>query len=142
MVRGAWYEAQTNKCSFFHQEIKYLGHWVSKNGIWTSKSNLRAIAVFAPPRMYIEIRAFLGVAGHYRHFIKNYARIASPLTDYLKGDSSKKKEGVVLNKEAVKAFNTLKCSVLSAPILVYPDPKKEYLLETNALHLGLGMVLS
>ena len=82
------------------------------------------------------------MAGHYRHFIKNYARIAPPLTDYLKGDGSKKKkEGVVLNKEALEAFNTLKHSVLSVPILVYPDPKKEYLLENDALHLGLGVVL-
>ena len=93
--------------------------------------------------MYKEIQAFLGVAGHYRRFIKNYARIALPLTDYLKGDGSKKKkEGVVLNKEAVEAFNTLKHSVLSAPILVYPDPKKEYLLETDASCLDPGVVLS
>ena len=83
------------------------------------------------------------MAGHYRCFIKNYARIASPLTDYLKGDGSKKKkEGVVLKKEAVEAFNTLKCSVLSGPILVYLDPKKEYLLKTDASHLGLGTVPS
>ena len=89
--------------------------------------------------MYTGIRAFLG---HYKCFIKNYARIASLLTDYLKGDGSKKKEeGVVLKKEVVEAFNTLKHSVLSAPILVYPDPKKEFLLKTDALHLGLGMVL-
>ena len=77
------------------------------------------------------------MAGHYRHFIKNYARIASPLTDYLKGDGSKKKkEGVVLNKKVVEAFNTLKHSVLSAPILVYPDPKKEYLLKADASMFG------
>ena len=81
------------------------------------------------------------MAGHYRCFIKNYARIASLLTDYLKGDSSKKKEGVVLNKEAVEAFNTLKHSVLNALVLVYPDPKKEYLLKTDASCLGLGAVL-
>ena len=113
-----------SKCSFFHQEIEYLGHQVSKDGIWPSKSNLRAIAEFAPPRMYTEIRAFLGMAGHYRHFIKNYARIALPLTDYHKGDSSKKQEeDIVLNKEVLEAFNTLKHSVQSAPILVYLDPK-------------------
>ena len=81
------------------------------------------------------------MAGHYRHFIKNYARIAPPLTDYLKGDHSKKKEGVVLNKEAAEAFNSLKHSVLSAPVLVYPDHKKEYLLETDASCLGLGALL-
>ena len=115
---------------------------MSKDGIWPSKSNLRATAEFTPPGMYIEIQAFLSMVGHYRHFIKNYARIALPLTDCLRGDGSKKKEGVVLNKEAVEAFNTLKHSVLSAPILVYPDPKKEYLLERDALCFGLGMVLS
>ena len=93
--------------------------------------------------MYTEIRVFFGMAEHYRHFIKNYADIASPLTNYLKGDGSKKKkESVVLNKEAIKAFNTLKCSVLSDLFLVYPDPKKEYLLEMDTSHLGLGVVLS
>ena len=60
----------------------------------------------------------MAVTGHYRCFIMNYDCIASPLTDYLKGDGSKKKKSIVLNKEAIKAFNTLKHSVLSAAVLM------------------------
>ena len=54
----------------------------------------------------------------------------------------RRRKSVILNKEAIEAFNTLKHSVLSAPVLVYPDPKKEYLLETDASCLGLGAILS
>ena len=115
---------------------------MSKDGIWPGQSNIRAKAEFTPPRMYTKIRVFLGVAGHYRHFIENYARIVSPLTDYLKGDDSKKKESIMLNKEVMEAFNIMKWSVLSAPVLVYPNIKKDYLLETDASCLGLGALLS
>ena len=54
----------------------------------------------------------------------------------------KKKEQVVLNKVARSAFHKLKKAVIKAPVLVYPDPNKEYLLETDASKLGLGAVLS
>ena len=54
----------------------------------------------------------------------------------------KKKESVVLNEAVRNAFHQLKKAVMSAPVLAYPDPKKEYLLETDASKLGLGAVLS
>ena len=56
--------------------------------------------------------------------------------------AKKKKERVVLNKAARKAFHQLKKAVMSASVLAYPDPNREYLLETDALRLGLGAVLS
>ena len=62
---------------------------------------------------------------------------------YARGDTAKKKkEWVVPNKVARNAFHKLKNVVMSAPVLDYPDPNKEYLLETNASKLGLGAVLS
>ena len=63
--------------------------------------------------------------------------------EYARGDTAKKKkEHVVLNEAARDAFHKLKKAVMSAPVLAYPDPNKEYLLETDALKLGLGAVLS
>ena len=63
--------------------------------------------------------------------------------EYARGDTAKKtKERVVLNEAARDAFHKLKKAVMSAPVLAYPDPNKEYLLKTDASKLGLGAVLS
>ena len=93
--------------------------------------------------MYTAIKGFVGLVGHYRHFIKDFARIMDPLHEYARGDTAKKEKlQVVLNKAARNAFHQLKKAVMSAPVLAYPDPKEEYLLKTDALKLGLGAVLS
>ena len=57
-----------SKCSLFKEEINYLDHKVSKAGIHPSDINVKAIAEYAPPKTYTEIRAFLGLVGHYRTF--------------------------------------------------------------------------
>ena len=62
-----------SKCEFFHNEINYLVHHVSKEGIQPSKENLKAEAEFAPPQTYTEIWAFLGLVGDYQWFIKGFA---------------------------------------------------------------------
>ena len=61
------------KCSFFREEINYLAHQVSKRGVRPSNTNMKAIAEYALPQTYTEIRAFLGLMGHYRWFIKGFA---------------------------------------------------------------------
>ena len=81
--------------------------------------------------------------GHYRCFIKDFAKIADPLHEYARGDTAKKKkEWVVQNEAARGAFHKLKKTVMSAPVLAYPDSNKEYLLKMYASKLGLGAVLS
>ena len=67
-----------SKCSLFKEEINYLVHKVSKAGACPSDINVKAIAEYAPLQTYTEIRAFLGLVGHYRHFIKGFAQIAQP----------------------------------------------------------------
>ena len=61
-----------SKCSLFKEKINYLAHQVSKQGVWPSDTNLKAIAKCAPPQTYTEIRAFFGLIGHYRQFIKGF----------------------------------------------------------------------
>ena len=93
--------------------------------------------------MYTAVKGFIGLVGHYRCFIKDFAKITDPLHEYARGDTAKKKkERVVLNEAARDAFHKLKKAVMSAPVLAYPDPNKEYLLKTDASKLGLGAVLS
>ena len=62
-----------SKCSLFQEEINYLAHQVSKKGVWPSDINVKAIVECALPQTYTEIRAFLGLVGHYRQFIKGFA---------------------------------------------------------------------
>ena len=80
-----------SKCSLFKEEINYLVHQVSKEGVWPSNSNLRAIAKCAPPQTYMEIRAFLGLVGHYWWFIKGFTCITLPLNRLLSGEGTIRK---------------------------------------------------
>ena len=92
---------------------------------------------------YTTIKGFVGMVGHYQCFIKDFAKIADLLHEYIHGDTAKrKKEQVVLNEAYRKAFHQLKKAVMSTPVLAYPDPNREYLLEMDALRLGLGAMLS
>ena len=108
--------------------------------MWPSRDNLKAIAKYPKPMMYTAIKSFIRRMGHYRCFIKDFTKITDPLHEYARGDTAKKKkEWVVLNEVARSAFHKLKKSVMSAPVLAYPDPNKEYLLKTDASKLGLGL---
>ena len=104
---------------------------------------MKAIAKYPESTMYTAIKGFVGLVGHYQHSIKDFTRMADPLHEYAHGDTMrKKKESVVLNEAVRNAFHQLKKAVRSTPVLAYPDPNKEYLLETDASNLGLGAVLS
>ena len=132
-----------SKCEFFKEKIEYLGHSVSSKGVWLSRDNLKAITQYPEPMLCATIKGFIRLMGHYRHFIKDFTKIADPLHEYKRGDTAKKKkEWVVLNEVARGAFYKLKKAVMSAPVLTYPDPNKEYLLKTDASKLRLGAVLS
>ena len=75
-LRESNLKLKPSKCSLFKEKINYLAHEVSKQGVWPSDTNLKAIAECAPLQTYTEIRAFLGFIGHYRQFIKGFAWIA------------------------------------------------------------------
>ena len=99
------------KCSLFKEEIDYLAHRVSKEGVWPSNSNLRAIAECAPPQTYMEIQAFLSLMGHYWQFIKGFTCIAQPLNRLLSREGTRRKsEQVSLLEDALRAFYALKQS--------------------------------
>ena len=127
----------------FKSEINYLAHHVSRKGVLPSKKNLESIAQCLPPDTYTKVKSFVGLVGHYRCFIKGFAKIAAHLYDLTSGDNKdKKSEHVSLSAEALEAFDCLKAACLQAPILGFPDFNKPLLLETDASRRGLGAVLS
>ena len=131
------------KCEFFWDEINYLAHYVSKEDMWPSKENLKAVAESTPTQTYTEIWAFLDLVGHYQQFIERFASTVQPLHKHLSGEGvCKKSECVMLMAKAKDAFETLKKACLEAPVLAFADFDKPFLLETNASKLGLGAVLS
>ena len=95
------------------------------------------------PQIYTKVCAFLGLVGHYRRFIKGFMCITQPLSEYLAREgASKKSEWVSLTEDAMKAFKGLKKAYRTAPILVFTDYTKPFLLETDASKDRLGAVLS
>ena len=124
-------------------EINYLAHHVSQKGVLPLKKNLESIAQCPPPDTYTKVKSFVGLVGHYRHFIKGFAKIAVPLYDLTSSDNKdKKSEHVDLSPEALEAFDRLKAACLQAPILAFLDFDKPFLLEMDASGKGLGAVLS
>jgi hypothetical protein len=75
------------KCQFGMQVIKYLGHIISKNGVAVDPEKIFAMVDWPLPKNPRAMRGFLGLTGYYHKFIKNYGKIASPLTQMLKKDS-------------------------------------------------------
>ena len=96
-----------------------------------------------PTSAYTKVWAFLSLVGHYRRFIKGFVCITQPPSEYLTGQGAgKKSEWGSLTKDAMKAFEALKEACMTAPILVFADYTKPFLLETDASKDGLGAVLS
>ena len=132
-----------SKCDLFKTEIIYLAHHVSKDGVKPSHKNVKSIMQCPVPQTYTDIRSFTGLVGHYRRFIKGFAKIAAPLYDLTSGENKdKKSESVTLTPEALDAFQILKEKCVQAPVLSFPDFQKPFLLETDASGKGLGAVLS
>ena len=132
-----------SKCDLFKTEINYLAHHVSKARVLPSKKNLVSIAECLPPMTYTSIKSFVGLIGHYRCFIKGFAKIATSLYDLISGDNcGNKKESVELTPEAEEAFKIFKDACLQAPILSFSDFNKPFFLETDASCKGQEVVLS
>ena len=115
-----------SKSNFFLKQRQYLGHILSATGIQPLPSKTHAIQHMNPPTTPKQIRAFLGLVGYYRKFIKGFTKIANPLTLLTR-------QQVKFNwtPEHQEAFIHLKEAIVQAPILHYPNPNKTYIIYTD-----------
>jgi len=88
-LHNAGMRVSQEKSKFFKKSVEYLGFIVSRGRITTSPDKVQAISNFPKPLTLFDLRSFLGLASYYRCFLKDYAKIAKPLTDALKGENGK-----------------------------------------------------
>lgn len=142
-------KVQLDKSEFLKEELEFLGFIIGKDGICTNPNKRKAIVNFPRPRTIHDLRSFLGMTGHYRRFIRDYARIAKPLTSILRGDMGKtpknksRKVDIQLDSEQMESFKQLKnCLISDEVMLHYPNFDNPFELTTDASKYALGATLS
>nr|GEV98770.1 hypothetical protein [Tanacetum cinerariifolium] len=116
--------------------FKVIGHKISKQGIEVNKTKVDVISKLPHPTAVKGIRSFLSHAGFYRRFIKDFSKIARPMTRLLEKDTS-----FIFSQECVAAFQTLKRKLTEAPILIAPDWDMPFELMCDASDFAIGAVL-
>ncbi|GBG85779.1 hypothetical protein CBR_g40588 [Chara braunii] len=135
-LRRAKYKANRDKCEFVRQELEYLGHFVTPEGISPLSDKIQAIQEWPEPRNVADVRSFLGLAGYYQRFIKGYSKIAAHLTELQCEDRP-----FDFGEEALESFLALKAALLSAEVLRIYDPLLPTRITTDASGYGIGVVL-
>lgn len=142
-------KAKLDKCAFFREEVKFLGHIISAQGVVTDPGKTEAVARWPRPSTVSELRTFLGFVSYYRRFVEGFAKLAAPLHQLVAeatgGKSGKKsKRGIieVWSAQCEEAFGTLKHRLMTAPVLAYADFAKPFIVDVDASHVGLGAILS
>ena len=128
--------AKFSKCEFWLEEVSFLGHVISAEGIKVDPKKIEAVMDWKPPRNPTEVRSFLGFAGYYRRFVKGFSVIAAPLTKLLHKNAK-----FDWNEKCQSSFEKLKAMLTEAPVLVQPESGKDYVIYSDASLNGLGCVL-
>ena len=136
-MRSAGFKLKPEKCSLMQKSISFLGHVVSGDGIATDPEKIKVVSEWPVPTSVKEVRSFLGLAGYYRRFVKDYAGIAAPLHAL-----TRKNQPFVWTAETMTAFETLRKALISPPILAMPNDLGELILDTDACDHSVGSVLS
>ncbi len=128
---------KVSKCMLLQRKISWLGHELSAEGIGTCPEKVKAVTEWPVPHDVHALKSFLGLTGYYRRYIKGYAEVTHPLTQLLKHDTK-----FIWTDECQAAFNQLKCSLTTSPILTLPKFDRGYILDTDASAHSIGAVLS
>ena len=124
------------KCEFASPTVTFLGHKIGNGGVSPTDARVREMLELPPPTTRRGVRRLLGMLGYYQRFISDYAGIASPLTNLL--CEGKK---FAWSEECQCAFDKLKASLASAPVLRAPDYGKPFVLYVDASDVAVGGVL-
>ena len=126
-----------SKCTFFQKQIQFLGHIVSENGVATDPQKVSAIIDWPVPTSAKQTRSFIGLCSYYRRFVQGFAQIARPLHKLCE-----KSANFHWTDECQISFDILKRKLSESPILAYPLPSRDFIIDTDASDKAVGAVLS
>ena len=136
-LRSANVTLKASKCVVGSSKVAFLGFELSSDGVRPQNRLTEAIDNFKRPESRKEVRRFMGLAGFYRHFVKNFSELSAPLN---KLTSDNVPFNWDLNCE--HAFVTLKCALRSKPVLAFPRPGEKFFVEVDGSDYAVGGVLS
>ena len=119
--------AKFSKYEFWLDQVAFLGHVVSGEGIQVDPKKIEAVIDWPRPTTVTEVRSFLGLAGYYRRFVKDFSKIAAPLTKL-----TQKNVKFVWTDRCEEHFQLLKDLLTSAPVLTLPSEDEGYIVYCDA----------
>jgi len=118
------------------KKVHFLGHVISKEGFSIDPAKIAVVVDWPRSSNVTEVQSFLGMVGYYRRFVKDFVRIASPLTQLLRKDRQ-----FDWTPDCEASFQELKQRLVSAPILTIPEGNEGHVVYSDASMQGLGCVL-
>lgn len=124
------------KCEFWLSSVSFLGHVISGDGIAVDQQKIKVVLNWSRPTTVTEVRSFLGLVGYYRKFVKDFLKIAVPLTEL-----TRKTVPFEWTEDREKSFIELKERLVTTPILTLPDGTEDFVIYSDVSFKGLGYVL-
>nr|XP_033466077.1 uncharacterized protein LOC117246330 [Epinephelus lanceolatus] len=128
---------KAEKCELHQLSVSFLGFVLAEGEVRMDPLKVSAVQDWATPSNCKEVQRFLGFANFYRRFIRNYSTIAAPLHNLTSPHKS-----FVWFSDCDVAFQSLKESFSSAPVLILSDPSQQFVVEVDASDVGIGAILS
>ena len=125
-----------SKCKFWLEEVTFLGHTLTTEGVAIDPAKIEAIKEWEQPRNATNIWSFLRLVGYYRRFIEDFSKIAKPMTTLLKKTNEFERR-----PECKQSFQTMKQKLTTTPVLALPDIQQDFVVYCDASRQGLGCVL-
>lgn len=135
-LRENKFYAKLKKCEFWLPEVAFLGHVINQQGISVDPSKVLSVVGWERPTNVKDVRSFLGMAGYYRRFVKDFSIIAKPMTMLTHKDVK-----FQWTDQCECSFQQLKQRLVTAPVLTLPQPGKRFTVYSDASRVGLGCVL-
>nr|GEU54018.1 putative reverse transcriptase domain-containing protein [Tanacetum cinerariifolium] len=128
--------AKFSKCDFRISVVQFLRHIIDNQGVHVDPAKIEAVKNWVSPTTPTEIRQFLGLAGYYVRFIKDFSKIAKSLTEL-----TQKNKKYIWGEDQETDFQLLEQKLCEAPILALPKGNDDFVVYCDASHQGLGALL-
>ena len=136
-LKQAGLKLKPSKCELLQEEVNFLGHVVTQNGVMPDASKVEAVRNWPVPRTVTDVRSFLGLCSYYRRFVPHFSARASPMNSLLEAGKE-----FVWTDNCQAAFEDLKSALTGDEVMAYPSDTGLYILDTDASDSGIGATLS